>query len=80
MSQTLLSIYAYALNIIRDRGDGLLLAEENPFIYNKGHGAYIEVWSASSQSLSWGFLEGAIVGMSNALYLRGKYRTLNFTL
>ncbi len=36
--------------------------------------------SAGSQSLSWGLLEGAIVGMYNALSLRGKHRTLSFTL
>lgn len=80
MSEVILSTYGYIQDIIGTKGDGLLPAKEDPFIYDKGHGAYIEIWSAGSQLLSWGFLEGAVVAMYNALYLRGKYRTLSFTM
>ena len=43
MSETILPIYEYVRDLNGSRGDGLLPAEEDPFIYNKGRGAYTEV-------------------------------------
>lgn len=80
MSEAILSTYGYIRDIIGSKGDSLLPAEEDPLIYDKGHGAHVEVWSAGSQLLSWGFLEGAVVAMYNASYLRGKYRMLSFMM
>ncbi len=80
MSEAILLTYRHIRDIIGSKGDGLLPAEEDPFTYNKGHGAFIEIWSAGSQLLSWGFLKGAVVAMYNALFLRGKYRTLSFMI
>lgn len=60
--------------MILSNGDGLLPTDEDPFIYNQGYGAYIEAWSTGAGLLTWSFLEGAVVAMYNALYMRGKYR------
>jgi len=80
MSKAILSTYEHIQEIIGSSGDGLIPAEEDPFIYDKGYGAYIEVWSANAQLLTWSLFEGVVVAMYNALYLRGKYKTLSFTI
>lgn len=76
MSEAILSTYEYIRYMILSIGDGLLSEAEYPFISNQGHGAYIEAWSAGAELLTWSFLEGAVVAMYNAPYMRGKYKRL----
>ena len=47
-------------------------------MYNKGYGAFIAVQSARGRHLTWSLLEGAVVGLHNGLYLRGRYRASEF--
>ena len=47
-------------------------------MYSKGYGAFIKVCSARGKHLTWSLLEGAVVGLHNGLYLRGKYRMSEF--
>ena len=47
-------------------------------MYNKGYGAFIAAHSAKGRHLTWSLLEGAVLGLYNALYLQGKYRTSEF--
>ena len=47
-------------------------------MYNKGYGAFIAVHSAVGRHLTWSLLEGAVVGLHNGLYQRGRYRASEF--
>lgn len=47
-------------------------------MYNQSYGAFIGARSAKGRHLTWSFLEGAVVGLYNGLYLRGRYRTSQF--
>lgn len=80
MSRTIISTYDYIQNIIDRKGDGILPVGQDPFILDQHHGASVEAWSINDHFLTWSYLEDAIVGMYNALYLRGKYKTTIFTV
>lgn len=78
MSHTILSAYNHIISTIASEGDSILPASEDPFLYNKGYGAFIEAHSAKGRHLTWSFLEGAVVGLYNGLYLGRRYRTCEF--
>ena len=78
MSHTLHSAYNHIISTIASKGDSILPASEDPFLYNEGYGAFIEAHSAKGRHLTWSFLEGAVVGLYNGLYLDGWYRTCDF--
>lgn len=78
MSVTLHSAYNSITSTIASKGDSILPASEDPFVYNNGYGAFIAVHSAIGGHLTWSLLEGAVVGLHNGLYLRGKYRASEF--
>ncbi len=59
-------------------GDSTLPTSEDPFVYDKGSGAFIRAQSAKGRHLTWSLLEGAVVGLYNGLYLRGRYRASEF--
>lgn len=80
MSTAILSTYHYIQQVLHTKGDGILIAGEDPFMYNQHYGPYIEVWSADGSFLTWSFLEGAIVAMYKGLYLRDKYKTTSFAI
>ena len=80
MSRTILSTYDYVRQVIATRGDGVLHGREDPFLYNPLYGAYIEVRSADNHFLTWAYLEGVMVALYNALYLRGKFKTATFQI
>ena len=78
MNVTTLSAYNYISSTIASKGDSILPASEDPFVYDKGYGAFIAVHSAIGRHLTWSLLEGAVVGLHNGLYLRGRYRASEF--
>ena len=78
MSSTIRSAYNDITSTIASKGDSILPISEDPFVYNKGYGAYIAVHSAIGGHLTWSLLEGAVVGLHNGLYLRGRYRASEF--
>lgn len=81
MSDTILSAYSYIAATMALDGDNILPQEEDPFIYNKLYGAKFEAFSADEtlpRRLTWGHLEGTVLGLYNGLYLRGKYKTALF--
>ena len=78
MSVTLLSAYNNITSTIASKGDSTLPPSEDPFVYNNGYGAFIAIHSAIGEHLTWSLLEGAVVGLHNGLYLRGKYRASEF--
>ena len=78
MSVTILSAYDNITSTIASKGDSRLPASEDPFVYNNGKGAFIAVHSGIGGHLTWSLLEGAVVGLHNALYLRGRYKASEF--
>ena len=78
MRNTVLSLYRHITSTIASSGDSILPASKDPFVYNQGYGAFIEAHSAEGRHLTWSYLEGAVVGLYNGLYLRGAYRTSEF--
>ena len=78
MRDTILSAYNDITSTIASKGDSVLSTSEDPFVYDKGYGAFITTHSAKGRHLTWSLLEGAVVGLYNGLYLRGKYRTSEF--
>lgn len=80
MSLAVYSTYMYIEKVIGANGDGPLPPNEDPFVYNQRHGAFVDAWSAPGQKMTWSLLEGAVVGLWNDLYLRDKYRVTSFTL
>ena len=78
MSSIIRSAYNDITSTIASKGDSILPKSEDPFVYNKGYGAYIAVHSAKGQHLTWSLLEGAVVGLHNGLYLRERYRASEF--
>lgn len=80
MAKTILSTYDYTQYNIGTKGDGFLLAWNEPFVYDQHNGAYSEALSAPDQFLTWSYLEGVVVAMYNALYLRGKYKSSSFDI
>lgn len=78
MNFTILSAYSNITSTIASKGDSTIPTSEDPFMYNKGYGAFIAVHSALGRHLTWSLLEGAVVGLHNALYLRGRYRASEF--
>ena len=78
MSHTILSAYNHIISTIASEGDSILPASQDPFLYNKGYGAFIEAHSAKGRHLTWSYLQGAVVALYNGLYLRGQYRTCEF--
>ena len=59
--------------MIAIEGDSTLPTSEDPFVYDKGSGAFIRAQSAKGRHLTWSLLEGAVVGLYNGLYLWGWY-------
>ena len=78
MNFTIRSAYSNITSTIASKGDSIIPTSEDPFMYNKGYGAFIAVQSARGRHLTWSLLEGAVVGLHNGLYLRGRYRASEF--
>ena len=78
MCDTIVSAYNDITSTIASKGDSVLPKSEDPFVYNKGDGAVIRARSAKGRYLTWSLLEGAVVGLYNGLYLRGRYRASEF--
>ena len=78
MGITIRSAYNDITSHIASKGDSILPTSEDPFVYNKGYGAFIAVHSAIGAHLTWSLLEGAVVGLHNGLYLRERYRASEF--
>ena len=80
MSVTIVSAYNHITSTIASEGDGVLPTSQDPFMYNKGYGAFIAAHSSNGRRLTWSLLEGAVVGLYNRLYLRGIYRASQFLI
>ena len=78
MLEVITSTHDYIQQIIAVGGNGLLSDKDDPFIFDEHLGAYIEVRSAHPHLLTWAYLEGVVVAIHNALYLREKYKTSTF--
>ncbi|CAF9939290.1 hypothetical protein IMSHALPRED_001282 [Imshaugia aleurites] len=78
MSDTILSAHIHILSTIAAKGDSVLSASEDPFVYDPGYGAFIRARSANGRHLTWTFLEGVVVALHNGLFLRGRYRASEF--
>ena len=78
MSFTLSSAYNDITSTIASKGDSILPRSEDPFVYDKGYGAVIVIHSAAGRHLTWSLVEGAVVGLHNGLYMRGRYRASEF--
>lgn len=80
MSVTIVSAYNLITSTIASGGDGVLPTSQDPFVYNKGYGAFIAAHSSNGRRLTWSLLEGAVVGLYHGLYLRGIHRTSEFLI
>ena len=80
MFMAIISTYDHVQKAISTEGDRVVSPGEDPFVYNKLYGAYVEAWSVNNHLLTWAYLEGVVVAIYNALYLRAKYKTANFSI
>lgn len=80
MCDTIVSAYDDIISTIASKGDSVLPKSEDPFVYNKGDGAFIRARSAKGRYLTWSLLEGVMVGLYNGPYLRGRYRASEFLI
>lgn len=79
MSLAIYATYLYVQKVIAAEG-GPVQPNEDPFVYNQHHGAFIEAWSTPGHKMTWSLLESAAVALWNAHYMRDKYRVANFTI
>ncbi|KAK3174082.1 hypothetical protein OEA41_001326 [Lepraria neglecta] len=80
MKKTILTTYDFIYHVISTEGDGDLPPDEDPFLMNEHYGASIVASSAQGHKLTWELLKGAVVGLYNALYLKGIYKTASFEI
>ena len=80
MRKTILATYNFIWGIISAEGDTDLPPQEDPFVFNQHHGASIVASSIGGHKLTWGLVKGAVLGLYNALYLKGMYKTASFEL
>ena len=80
MKNTILTTYGFIYHVISTEGDGDLPPNEDPFVMNEHYGASIVASSALGHKLTWELLKGPVVGLYNALYLKGIYKTASFEI
>ena len=80
MKKTILATHDFIYFVISTEGDADLPPNEDPFLVNEHYGASIVASSAQGHKLTWELLKGAVVGLYNALYLKGIYKTANFEI
>ena len=80
MSKVISSTFDYIQSNIDTRRGSTLRLEGKSFMYDPGYGAYVEAWPMDGYFLTWLHLEGIVVAIHNALYLRGRFKTAFFNI